>query len=116
MLSGLLRRAALCIALGLMALGTPSPSLARASQGPPGTLIDYDSKAGAPAGTQAWRIRYVSHLLEVHHRSRDATSLRWLAQETLYLQHLQKAERELKEHTSAPVPVIEQMEVLVAST
>lgn len=45
-----------------------------------------------------WRIRYVSHLLEVHHRSHDATSLRWLAQETAYLQHLQKAERELREH------------------
>ena len=60
MLSGLLRRAALCIALGLVGLGTPSPSLARAPQGPPGTLIDYDSKAGAPAGAQAWRIRYVS--------------------------------------------------------
>lgn len=60
MLSGLLRRAALCIALGLVGLGTPSPSLARDPQGPPGTLIDYDSKAGAPAGAQAWRIRYVS--------------------------------------------------------
>lgn len=60
MLSGLLRRAALCIALGLVGLGAPSPSLARAPLGPPGTLIDYDSKAGPPEGAQAWRIRYVS--------------------------------------------------------
>jgi hypothetical protein len=63
-----------------------------------------------------WRIRYVSHLLEVHHRSRDATSLRWLAQETLYLQHLQKAERELKEHVSGVAPPMEQAEILIASS
>jgi len=47
-----------------------------------------------------WRIRYVSHLLEVHHRSHDPSCLRWLAQETNYLQHLQKAERELKEYNT----------------
>jgi hypothetical protein len=63
-----------------------------------------------------WRIRYVSHLLEVHHRSHDATSLRWLAQETIYLQHLQKAERELKEHTTAVMPSMEQAEILIASS
>lgn len=45
-----------------------------------------------------WRIRFVSHLLEVHQRTPNAECFHWLAQETTYLQHLQKAESELREH------------------
>jgi hypothetical protein len=50
-----------------------------------------------------WRISFVSHLLEVHRRSYDAACHRWLAKETTYLQHLQHAESELREHADDAV-------------
>ncbi|MEZ0274749.1 MAG: hypothetical protein ACAH88_07575 [Roseimicrobium sp.] len=50
-----------------------------------------------------WRISFVSHLLEVHRRSYNAACHRWLAQETTYLQHLQRAELELREQTDDTV-------------
>lgn len=62
-LSAPMKHAALGIALFLaclVILVTPSPSFARDPQSPPGLLIDYRTKSGAPAGAQAWRIRYLS--------------------------------------------------------
>lgn len=61
MLSSQIGRAARWLALvGLGLLFSPSLSFARDLQATPGTLIEHSRKVGAPAGAQAWRIRYVS--------------------------------------------------------
>ncbi|RDV07280.1 lipase [Sphingorhabdus pulchriflava] len=61
MLSSRIRRALLAlVSVGTGFLFIPSPASAREVQSPPGTLIEYSRKAGAPVGAQAWRIRYVS--------------------------------------------------------
>jgi acetyl esterase/lipase len=55
--SGLL----LCCFAALIAFQSASASAAKPARGAPGTLIAYDRKDGAPAGAQAWRIRYISN-------------------------------------------------------